>query len=303
VAQLLATVHKRIVRLLRRRGLCPDHSESSRTDPIGEVEPALAGLLQASVFNLRSTGPRAGSPVLRVGRDPNAPWVTSRAELQAHLDGFDLHAGVALQADDRDGLERVCRYLLRPAIAQQRLTLRDDGRVLVELPRRWHGGTTDLLFEPLELLARLASFVPRPRTNLLIYHGVLAPNAKWRPEVVAYGRQSKAPANQTRPAPAPESALASPSAPASDKHPTPPTMAPSPRHRRQWADLMTRAFGFDVLNCPRCGGRMKLIATITSPRVIRAILDHLGLQSDPTHPHSARSPPSDPATCADELWH
>jgi len=66
---------------------------------------------------------------------------------------------------------------------------------------------------------------------------------------------------------------------------------------------MTRAFGFDVLKCPRCGGRMKLIATITSPRVIRAILDHLGLPSDPTHPHPARPPPSEPAACAEELWH
>ncbi|MBW2454171.1 MAG: transposase [Deltaproteobacteria bacterium] len=127
----------------------------------GEVEdsePALAGLLQASVFNLRSTGPWAGSPVLRVGRDPSAPWVTSRGALQAHFDGFDLHAGVAVPADDRDGLERLCRYELRPAIAQERLSLRDDGRVFVELPRPWHDGTTDLVCEPLELLARLASF-------------------------------------------------------------------------------------------------------------------------------------------------
>jgi len=149
VARLLATIYKRTLRLLRRRGLCPDTSGHSSTDPIGDGEPALAGLLQASVFNLRSTGPRAGSPVLRVGRDPNAPWVTSRAELQAHLDGFDLHAGVAIPAEDRNGLQRVCRYLLRPAIAQQRLTLRDDGRVLVELPRPWHDGTTDLLLTPL----------------------------------------------------------------------------------------------------------------------------------------------------------
>jgi len=57
------------------------------------------------------------------------------------------------------------------------------------------------------------------------------------------------------------------------------------------------------LNCPRCGGRMKLIATITSPPAMRAILDHLRLQSDPTPPHPARPPPSDPATCAGELWH
>jgi len=66
---------------------------------------------------------------------------------------------------------------------------------------------------------------------------------------------------------------------------------------------MTRAFNFDVLGCPRCGGRMKLIATITDPAVIRAILDHLRLPSEPPRPHPARPPPSDPAACPDELWH
>jgi len=31
---------------------------------------------------------------------------------------------------------------------------------------------------------------------------------------------------------------------------------------RLWADLMRRTFGFDVLDCPRCGGRMRLVASI-----------------------------------------
>jgi len=296
VARLLATIHKRVVRLLRRRGLCPEPSAGASDDPSSNGEPGLAGLLQAAVFNLRSTGAHAGAPVLQIGRDPKAPWVTSRGQLQAHLDGFDLHAGVAIAADDREGLERLCRYELRPAVAQERLTLRDDGRVLVELPRPWHDGTTALLFEPLELLARLASFIPRPRTNLLLYHGVLAPNAKWRPEVVAYGRPGKA---ETEPA----VARAAPPPALHDHLSDTPTLASSPRRRQQWAELMTRAFGVDVLTCPRCGGRMKLIATITDPAVIRAILDHLRLPSVPPRPHPARPPPSDPAACPDELWH
>jgi len=55
-----------------------------------------------------------------------------------------------------------------------------------------------------------------------------------------------------------------------------------------WADLMRRAFETDVLACPRCGGRMQLIATIDDPAVIRKILTHLGLSPDvPT----ARPPP------------
>jgi len=49
-------------------------------------------------------------------------------------------------------------------------------------------GVGGLLFHPLELLERLAAIIPRPQINLLIYHGVLAPNAKWRKRAVAYGR-------------------------------------------------------------------------------------------------------------------
>ncbi|MEQ1895656.1 MAG: transposase, partial [Planctomycetota bacterium] len=44
-------------------------------------------------------------------------------QLCASLDGFSLHAKVALEADDHDGRERLCRYLARPAIASERLSL------------------------------------------------------------------------------------------------------------------------------------------------------------------------------------
>jgi hypothetical protein len=52
---------------------------------------------------------------------------------------------------------------------------------------------------------------------------------------------------------------------------------------RAWADLMRRAFEADVLACPRCGGRMKVmkvLATIDEPVVIHRILTHLGLSVD-----------------------
>jgi hypothetical protein len=65
--------------------------------------------------------------VLRLGREPDAPWVTSTGPRQAHLDGFDLHANLLAPAEDRVRLEQLCRYLLRPLVAQDRLRLTSDG--------------------------------------------------------------------------------------------------------------------------------------------------------------------------------
>ncbi|HSD32164.1 MAG TPA: transposase, partial [Gemmatimonadales bacterium] len=92
-------------------------------------------------------------------------------------------------------MERLCRYILRPPFAQERLRLRTDGRIALTLKTAWHDGTRELLFEPLELLERLAAMIPRLEANLLISHGLLAPRARGRPSVVAYGRVvSKPPA-------------------------------------------------------------------------------------------------------------
>lgn len=99
-------------------------------------------------------------------------------------EGFDLHAGVRVPAGQRDRLERVCRYALRPALADERISTTPDGDVVVPLRRAWGDGTTQLVFEPKAFLARLAVLVPRPRVNLLLCHGVLAPRAAWRREIV-----------------------------------------------------------------------------------------------------------------------
>ena len=44
-----------------------------------------------------------------------------------------------------------------------------------------------------------------------------------------------------------------------------------------WAELMRRVFEVDVLECPRCTGRMRILAAIHSIEAIRAILECLGL--------------------------
>jgi hypothetical protein len=166
-------------------------------------------------------------------------------------------------------VERLCRYVLRPPFAQERLRRRADGRVALELKRAWHDGARELVFEPLEFLERLAAMTPRPETNLLICHGVLAPRAPWRERVVAYGRVLPEP---TGDATAPLAAV-----------PDDAGVKSIPR-AWSWAALMHRAFGIDVLACAHCGGRLRLIATLHDPAVIRRILAHLALS------HSGQSP-------------
>lgn len=69
-----------------------------------------------------------------------------------------------------------------------------------------------------------------------------------------------------------------------------------------WAALMQRTFGFDVLACPRCGGRLRLIALIEEAAVIGRILRHLGVPTEIPAPRPARAPPLSAGTSNQAGW-
>jgi len=94
--------------------------------------------------------------------------------------GFRLHAGVAAQAWERDKLERLCRYISRPAVSEKRLSLTSAGNIRYQLKAPYGDGTTHVIFNPLDFIAKLASLVPKPKINLTRFHGVFAPNSKHR---------------------------------------------------------------------------------------------------------------------------
>jgi hypothetical protein len=58
-----------------------------------------------------------------------------------------------------------------------------------------------------------------------------------------------------------------------------------------WAELMKRVFLLDVEICPDCGGKRSVIAQVTKPEAIVAILECLGLPSRPPPIHPARASP------------
>lgn len=264
IAEILATIVARVQRLVSREGL----DEDGRADPVAEAAPLVARWAAASVRQLAPDREGLRRP-RRVGTAAAPTSMASHVACHAQGDGYDLHAGVRVPAGHRDRLERICRYALRPALAEARITRTPDGEVAVQLRRPWADGTTALVFTPSAFLARVAVLVPRPRVNLVLYHGVLAPRAAWRRGVV--------------PQPVP---------PATES-PTPATAGPE-RCRRgwRWADLMRRVFAVDVLACPQCGGTLRLVATLEASDTTRRILRHLGLPTEVPAPVPARAPPS-----------
>jgi hypothetical protein len=215
--------------------------------------------------------------------DPDAPGPTKDAPWHARHAGFDLHAGRIVRADDRAGLERLCHYLCRPPLAQERLELLPDGRVGLTLAHPWSDGTRALVFDGVEFLEKLAVLIPKPRINLVVYHGILAPRARDRTAAVARAVPLARAGADANACPADASGPPSPASPS--------------RRAMAWADLLRRIFAIDVLACA-CGGRLRFVATIEDPSVVQRILRHLGLPTDAPVPEPARPPPGADAELA-----
>ena len=309
------------MRLLEARGL------AGGDDPIATDDPLLATLMAASVRSRIASGPRAGQRWRRLGDRVEPEAGTPEAQLGVATPrcvregGMSLHADVAVPGRDRRRLERLCRYVARPPLASERLEALPDGRLTYRLKSRWRDGTTHIVMERHELLERLAPLIPPPRAHQVRYHGVLAPCAGGRDRIVPASAQhggsavarsaggqgiaatavSQSGARAARLEAArehvPESAPHSRAGSHEDRAATLAELpALGPRHppaarvrnrRLAWSVLLQRVFSIDVLECPRCGARMRILAAINEPAVARRILECLGLP--------ARAPPLAPA--------
>ena len=149
-------------------------------------------LLQAASVSYRiAVGPDMGKKVFTLQTLP-AKDAQHYGQL-AQIGGFSLHAGVFADSHQTDKLERLCRYIARPAISEQRLSLTDSGKARYELKTPYSNGTTHVFFEPLDFIGKLAALVPPPRLNLVRFYGVFAPNASVRAEVTASKRGKNSP--------------------------------------------------------------------------------------------------------------
>jgi len=130
-------------------------------------------LQAASCTHRIALGPRAGQKLPSLRTVPGRDEKTKRA-LCADAQGFSLHAGLRCGAPQRRELERLWRYITRPAIAMERRKRDGSGDVVLQRKSAGRDGTTHIKMSPLEFMQRLGALVPRPRLHRIRFHGVLA---------------------------------------------------------------------------------------------------------------------------------
>jgi hypothetical protein len=123
------------------------------------------------------------------------------------------------------------------------------------LSRPWSDGTVAFTFSAAEFVERLAALIPPPHKNQVIYHGVLAPRAAWRQQVVPRPLRITDAQRKRR---------------AADVLTRTPSRADRPRWT-PWRQLLERTFGADGFGCPNCFQRMRLRAVVLPPATLRVI--------------------------------
>jgi Putative transposase len=232
---------KRILRFLQRREVItlvttPGDGEVTvvSDESMAEKDPLLAQLLAAATAGAPPAGWAQKRKPVRIVLDPDdRPVAKGKLCSQAH--GFNLHAATKVAANDKQGRLTLCKYILRPSFANDRLQILDDGNVRLDFKKPWSDGTTSVELAPLAFIARLAALVPPPKRHTVRYFGCLSSHAAARSQVV--------------PVPAVPT--------------TTPAAQDKPKNTSRyisWSELLRRTFGFEILcstaRCPRGLGEL-----------------------------------------------
>ncbi|SMF27667.1 Putative transposase [Pseudobacteriovorax antillogorgiicola] len=271
LACVVRGVSRRVIKYLRKTGrLSEDGEEVYIGDDRDEEHEALSHLKRASVSSRIALGPRAGLKVRRVGSsfgfEEEIPKNQSYGCVS--MNGFSIHAATSIKAHERDRLEKLLRYLGRGPVSHERISLDENGNILYKL-KSSYDGATHVMFSPMEFIEKLASMIPPPYKHQVNYYGCLSSHSKLRAEIVGslavefcgqdYLQQEFQNDGEAE---------------------VEPDDPPASRYI-PWAELLKRTFGIDLSTCPKCGGRVRVIAAIIETEAVFKILNHVGLGADP----------------------
>jgi len=258
---------------------CPDFAQGELFE---QDQAGLFACYQAAAQGVAISGERAGKPVLRLAlgaaraTPQSATGEQDPGEPVAEALGVSVYANQRVHGRDRAQLERLCRYVMRPPLSQERLEQRPDGRLELTLKNVWKDGTRALLLEPHDLLVRLCAAVPPPWFNMVRYFGVLSSHSSHRAEVVpalvdpARFAPEAAPGDQLALQLEPQGAT-SEGAAAQRKT----------SGRSRWGWLLRHVFRADVEKCSHCGGPMRWLEAATEQDAVARLLAKHGLAPRP----------------------
>jgi hypothetical protein len=158
-----------------------------------------------------------------------------------------VFVGPKILPREEDAMEKLARYIIRASFSQERMTyVSEESKVVYESK----DGKEEKVFDALEWLATMSSHVPDKGEQMVRYYGYYSN--------VSRGKRKKQDQDEWIPC------ILEPE-------------GSSKEYRKNWARLIQKIYEVDLLTCPKCQGRMKIIAFIEDEEVIEKILKHLGL--------------------------
>jgi len=263
VASLVETIAHRVMRHLQNEGYLSREGDvvtSPLADDLFRDYDAIAQATSSSIAGKIAFGPNAGKYVTRIGSGfgygEEIPLI--KGKRCASVNGFSLHANTAINSLQRDRLSQLIEYVARGPLSNERLQIREDGNVMLQLKSKWADGTSHLLFTPSEFIEKLAALIPPPRSHLVRWAGVFAPNSPYRKEITL------------RPAAKKGFDFTETEGGAGIR-----------RKNYTWSKMLARVFKIEVLRCDACGGHLRPVCAVTEPDSIRRYLRHMNIDYDP----------------------
>jgi hypothetical protein len=239
-------------------------------DPLFQDHEALTAALAASISGKIAFGPNTGNCVRKIGGgfgyEGEVPLAKGKRCFS--VNGFSLHANTAINTYSRDRLYKLIEYIARGPLSNERLEIMANGDVKLALKTPWANGTTHLVFTPSEFIEKLVALIPPPRSHLVRWSGVCAPNSPYRKDItlmpdIKKGFQFASDTEEAEKA--------------------------GKFKNYKWSRMLAQIFKVDVTKCPHCGGDLVTVCAVTDPVQARRYLKHVGLDYEP--------PPRAPPRC------
>jgi hypothetical protein len=271
VASLVESIANRVRTLCIRRGYLDKDGDivlNPALDPLFQDHESLTAALTASISGKIAFGPNAGNYVRKIGGgfgyEGEVPL--AKGKRCYSVNGFSLHANTAINTHARDRLYKLIEYIARGPLSNDRLEILANGDVKLALKTPWANGTTHLVFTPCEFIEKLVALIPPPRSHLVRWSGVFAPNSQYRRDItlkpeIKKGFQFASDTEEE------------------DK--------PREFKNYKWSKMLAQVFKIDVTKCQQCGGDLVKVCAVIEPVQARRYLKNVGLDYEPP----PRAPP------------
>jgi hypothetical protein len=137
IQKLVRTLSERVERSLSRAEFIDNYDVDLDNDDLVHEFPGMAQSLCSSIRRQNNLGQN----VIQLGGVFETSWMPMTGMRCAYHNGFSLHANTAIAANDREGLEHLCRYIARPAILGERLKFDNEGNIIYQLKKPYGNGT------------------------------------------------------------------------------------------------------------------------------------------------------------------